>query len=190
MIAERDAEARELRTQVEELEESHRDAHAKFEAALEHQEHQLELKDDEIEGANLEIQRLGQRVWDLEDEGERLKEETERTREEAVVDREALENVITALKEVRSICLLPRCLLILFSRNWFPQKNNCRKYNLFMNNVGKKFSHIGSAKKSLLDMRKIWRRRFRRSARGESSLRRISILWHAIGKITHVAISV
>ena len=40
----------------------------KFEAALEHQEHQLELKDDKIEGGNLEIQWLGQCVWELEDE--------------------------------------------------------------------------------------------------------------------------
>lgn len=111
MIADRDAEARELRTQVEELEESHRDAHAKFEAALEHQDRQLEMKEDEIEGANLEIQRLGQRVWELEDEGERLKEEAERTREEATVDREALESVITTLKEVRPVVYLSQgCL--------------------------------------------------------------------------------
>jgi predicted nucleic acid-binding Zn-ribbon protein len=110
VIADRDAESRELRTQVEELEESHRDAHAKFEAALEHQEHQLELKEDEIEGANLEIQRLGQRVWELEDEGERLKDDSERVREEAAVDREALESVITALKEVRpNIFLRQHC---------------------------------------------------------------------------------
>ena len=100
MIADRDAESRELRTQVEELEESHRDAHSKFEAALEHQEQQLELKEDEIEGANIEIQQLGQRVWELEDEGERLKEDNERVKEEVTVDREALESVITALKEV------------------------------------------------------------------------------------------
>lgn len=100
MVADRDAEARELRIQVEELEDSHRDAHAKFEAALEHQEHQLELKEEEIEGGNLEIQRLGQRVWELEDEGDRLKEDNERAREEAAVDHEALESVITALKEV------------------------------------------------------------------------------------------
>ena len=100
MIADRDVESRELRTQVEELEESHRDAHSKFEAALEYQEQQLELKEDEIEEANIEIQQLGQRVWDLEDEGERLKDDNERIREEATVDHEALESAITALKEV------------------------------------------------------------------------------------------
>lgn len=101
LIADRDAESRELRSQLEELEDTNRTAHAKFEAALEHQEQQLELKDDEIEAGNVEIERLGQRVWELEDEGERLKDDNERVREEAAVDREALESVTTALREVR-----------------------------------------------------------------------------------------
>jgi len=101
LIADRDAESRELRTQVEELEETNRTAHAKFEAAMEHLDRQLELKEDEIEAANVEIERLGQRVWELEDEGERLKEDNERVREEAAVDREALESITAALKEVR-----------------------------------------------------------------------------------------
>ena len=81
MIVKCDVEARELWMQLEELEESHQDTHAKFEVALEHQEHQLELKDDKFEGENLEIQWLGQCVWELEDEGEKLKEEAERTSE-------------------------------------------------------------------------------------------------------------
>jgi chromosome segregation ATPase len=109
---------------VEELEESHREAHLKFEAALEHQEHQLELKEDEIEGANLDIKRLGQRVWELEDEAERLKEDSERARGEATVDREALESVSTALKEVRPNIYHSVVYLILtrFSRNWLRRK--------------------------------------------------------------------
>ena len=39
-------EAREFQTQVEKLELLHWDAHAKFEAVLEHQECQLEFKDN------------------------------------------------------------------------------------------------------------------------------------------------
>lgn len=82
------------------MEESTNELHNKFEAALLHVEEQNKEKEAEIEAANGEIQRLGDRVFELEDENERARESHDRYRDEAGADRARLEGTVDALKEV------------------------------------------------------------------------------------------
>lgn len=96
---------------MSELEANTNDLHEKFETALAHLERESEEKETEIEAANAEIERLGNQVYTLEDQLEQLKEESTRVREDDAVERERLEGLTTALKEVRistlgnSLCL-------------------------------------------------------------------------------------
>jgi predicted RNase H-like nuclease (RuvC/YqgF family) len=100
VLEQREAESKELRLHISELETNTNDLHEKFETALAHLERESEEKDTEIEAANAEIERLGDQVYNLEDQLERLKEESARVREEDAVERERLEGLSTALKEV------------------------------------------------------------------------------------------
>lgn len=85
---------------ISELENDTNDLHSKFEAALTQLEQEGEDKDAEIENANREIQKLGQRVYELEDEIDGLREDAARLQEDEAVERERLEALSSALKEV------------------------------------------------------------------------------------------
>ena len=99
-LDQREAESKDLRMHVTELESNTNDLHDKFEAALAHLERESEEKDAEIEAANREIEKLGVQVYQLEEENERIRDEAERVREDEAVDRERLEALTSALKEV------------------------------------------------------------------------------------------
>jgi hypothetical protein len=86
---------------ISELEANTNDLHTRFEAALAHLEKDSEEKDAEIEAANGAIEKLGEQVYILEDENDKLKEESERLREDEAIERERLEALTMALKEVR-----------------------------------------------------------------------------------------
>lgn len=101
MLAERDADSKDLRLHISELESNTTDLHNKFETALAHLEREAEEKDVEIESANREIQKLGQRVYELEDELDNVKAESARQREDDAVERDRLEALAAALKDVR-----------------------------------------------------------------------------------------
>ena len=88
---------------VSDLEAGTTEMHEKFEAALAHLERESEEKDAEIEAANREIEKLGEQVYLLEEENDRIKEESERIREDDAVERERLEALSSALKEVKSL---------------------------------------------------------------------------------------
>ena len=101
MLAEKDADSKELRLRISDLESDTSLLHAKFEAALAHLEHESEEKDVEIESANREIEKLGQRVYELEDELDQIRADNDRTRDDEAMERERLEALASALKEVR-----------------------------------------------------------------------------------------
>jgi predicted nuclease with TOPRIM domain len=110
-LAERDAESEELRMQVTELESNTNALHDKFEAALAHLEQEAEEKDEEIALANREIEQLGHRIYELEEDAEELKRINDRAREDEMIERERLEALTAALKEVRAIvAILVYCL--------------------------------------------------------------------------------
>ncbi|KAI0295796.1 hypothetical protein BC826DRAFT_1104178 [Russula brevipes] len=98
-LAERDAESEELRMQVAELESNTNALHDKFEAALAHLEREAEEKDEEIALANREIEQLGHRIYELEEDAEELKRINDRAREDEMVEHERLEALTVALKE-------------------------------------------------------------------------------------------
>lgn len=83
------------------MEESTNELHNKFEAALLVVEEQSKEKEIELEAANREIQRLGDRVFELEDESERNRETTDRWKDEVAAESARLEGTVAALKEVR-----------------------------------------------------------------------------------------
>ena len=62
-----------------------------------------EEKDVEIEAANREIEKLGHQVYMLEEENERVKEASDRLREDEAVERERLDALSAALKDVSSL---------------------------------------------------------------------------------------
>jgi len=99
-LTERDTESEELRMQVAELESNTNALHDKFEAALAHLEREAEEKDEEIALANREIEQLGHRIYELEEDAEELKRINDRAREDEMVERERLEALTAALKEV------------------------------------------------------------------------------------------
>ena len=93
--------------QIAELESNTNALHDKFEAALAHLEQEAEEKDEEIALANREIEQLGHRIYELEEDAEELKRINDRTREDEMVERERLEALTVALKEVRGLALVP-----------------------------------------------------------------------------------
>jgi predicted nuclease with TOPRIM domain len=105
-LAERDAESEELRMQITELESNTNALHDKFEAALAHLEQEAEEKDEEIALANREIEQLGHRIYELEEDAEELKRINDRAREDEMVERERLEALTVALKEVRALTIV------------------------------------------------------------------------------------
>jgi uncharacterized protein YoxC len=61
----------------------------------------MEEKDAEIQAANQAIEKLSEQIYVLEDENDRLKEESQRLREDDAAERERLEALSAALKEVK-----------------------------------------------------------------------------------------
>ena len=92
--------------QVAELESNTNALHDKFEAALAHLEREAEEKDEEIALANREIEQLGHRIYELEEDAEELKRINDRAREDELVERERLEALTAALKEVRVLAVI------------------------------------------------------------------------------------
>ena len=86
---------------ISELETNTIDLHAKYEAAFAHLEEQIDQKDVDLEHLQETIDKLGEQVYHLEDENERLKEEHQRLREDEEAERERLEALVVAFKEVR-----------------------------------------------------------------------------------------
>lgn len=105
-LAERDAESEELRLQIAELESNTDALHQKFEAALVHTEREAEEKDEEIALANREIEQVGHRIYELEEDAEELKRINDRAREDEMVERERLEALAVALKEVGDLTVV------------------------------------------------------------------------------------
>jgi hypothetical protein len=101
VLAEREHGARELRLNITEFEANTNDFHAKLEVTLAHLEQEAEDKDAELRAANEEIEHLGKQVYALEEDAIRMGEEHERFREEEAAEREALEALASALKDVR-----------------------------------------------------------------------------------------
>ncbi len=93
--------------QIAELESNTNALHDKFEAALAHLEREAEEKDEEIALANREIEQLGHRIYELEEDAEELKRINDRAREDEMVERERLEALTAALKEVRGFAVIP-----------------------------------------------------------------------------------
>jgi hypothetical protein len=92
--------------QITELESNTNALHDKFEAALAHLEREAEEKDEEIALANREIEQLGHRIYELEEDAEELKRINDRAREDEMVERERLEALAVALKEVRALTVV------------------------------------------------------------------------------------
>lgn len=103
ILAERDVEAEKLRLRNAELEDNTTVLHDKFEAALAHLEQEAAEKDAELEATNRDMEKLGNRIWVLEDEAEKWKEDELRRVEEDAVEKERVEMVIGALKDVRTL---------------------------------------------------------------------------------------
>lgn len=70
--------------------------------ALAHLESESDEKDAEIAAANREIEELGQRIYELEEDSDELKKMSDRIREDEAVERDRLEALAAALKEVLS----------------------------------------------------------------------------------------
>lgn len=86
--------------QITELENNTNDLHEKFEIAFAHLERESEEKDEEIAAANREIQELGHRIYELEEDNDELRRLNEQTRADEAIERERLEALSTALKQV------------------------------------------------------------------------------------------
>ncbi|KAL0569917.1 hypothetical protein V5O48_012048 [Marasmius crinis-equi] len=95
VLAERETESKDLRLNISELEAGQNDLHQKFETTLAHLEQEADAKEAELESLNDTIQRLGNQIYDLEDENDRMKE----MREDEADERERLEQLVAALKE-------------------------------------------------------------------------------------------
>ena len=88
--------------QITELERNTNTLHEKFEAAFEHLEQEAQEKDEEIAAANQEIEQFGQRIYELEEANDELKRLSEQTRADEAIERERLEALANALKQVSS----------------------------------------------------------------------------------------
>ena len=112
--------------QVTELESNTNALHDKFEAALAHLEQEAEEKDEEIALANREIEQLGHRIYELEEDAEELKRINDRAREDEMIERERLEALTAALKEVSAtVVILVYCFDIL-TESSTPQERLAR----------------------------------------------------------------
>jgi len=109
---------------MSELEANTNDLHAKYEAAFNHVEQEIDRKDVELEDCQETIGKLGEQIYQLEDENERLKEEHSRLREDEAAERERLEALAAALKEVKSS--RAQKLLFVHFADWMPLARKLR----------------------------------------------------------------
>ena len=101
VLAERETECKDLRMTMSELEANTNELHTKYETAFADLEQDIYQKDVELENFQEAMDKLGEQVYQLEDENERLKEEHQRLRDDEAAERERLEALSEALKEVR-----------------------------------------------------------------------------------------
>ncbi|XP_006460231.1 hypothetical protein AGABI2DRAFT_203107 [Agaricus bisporus var. bisporus H97] len=99
VLAEREADVRDLRINVSEFESRNHDLQLEFEAALNDLEVQAEAKDAQIEAMRTTIDKLGEDIYNLEDENDKIKDEAERLRDDDSAERERLAALSAALKE-------------------------------------------------------------------------------------------
>ncbi|KAI0728881.1 hypothetical protein C8Q72DRAFT_832456 [Fomitopsis betulina] len=99
VLEQKDAENRDLRLSLAEVENGMAELQDQTEIAVGHLQQESEEKDVEIEAANREIEKLGHQVYMLEEENERIKEASDRLREDDAVERERLEALSAALKD-------------------------------------------------------------------------------------------
>lgn len=99
VLAERETESK-PQLNISELEANTNDLHEKFEQALAHLEQESDETDNEIATNNKGIQKLGDLVYMLE-ENDKLRDEFERVRQDEGAERDRLEALSTALKDVR-----------------------------------------------------------------------------------------
>jgi len=99
------------------LENARQELHAKFETALGHLEVEADQKEVEIESMQATIDKLGEQLYNLEDENDRLKEEFDKVKEEEGAERDRLEALTEALKEVCCFHFLSIFILILHSES-------------------------------------------------------------------------
>ncbi|KAG6877189.1 hypothetical protein C0993_009506 [Termitomyces sp. T159_Od127] len=100
VLSERESECKDLRLTVSEHETLSADLRNKFEAALAQLEEESDQKDAEIEALNNAVEKLSSQLDQMDDDTERFKEDTERLREDDAIERERLEALVAALKEV------------------------------------------------------------------------------------------
>ena len=120
------------------------------EIAVGHLQQESEEKDAEIEAANREIEKLGHQVYILEEENERIKEVSDRLREDEAIERERLEALPAALKDVSS-CMYrgndrpdraPPC------RKWQTSRLSSRRCKISSKPVTKTYPRTKHAQKS------------------------------------------
>lgn len=99
---------------VAELEANTNNLHDKFDDALANLEREADEKDEELAAANREVEQFGHRIYELEEEHDELRKLNDRLREDEAVDRERLEALTEALKDVRD-CFIR--LLLRFNSN-------------------------------------------------------------------------
>lgn len=100
VLSERESECKDLRLMVSEHETLSAELRNKFEAALAQLEEESDQKDAEIEALNSAVEKLSTQLDQIEDDAERFKDDTERFREDDAIERERLEALVAALKEV------------------------------------------------------------------------------------------
>ena len=99
-MSERETELRDIKLSLDEHEVRQHELRLEFESALNDLELQAETKDAQIEAMRTTIDKLGEEIYALEDENDKIKEETQRSREDEGAERERLEALNNALKEV------------------------------------------------------------------------------------------
>ncbi|KAF8635596.1 hypothetical protein AX15_000239 [Amanita polypyramis BW_CC] len=99
VLAEREAESRDLRINITELETNTNELHSKYEVALAQLESEVDQKEAEVESLSETIQKLGQQIYHLEDENDRIKEESEKVQNDEAAEREHLETLCATLRD-------------------------------------------------------------------------------------------
>ncbi len=159
VLAERDAESKDLRLNINELEANTEDLHTKFEAALAHLEREAEEKDNEIETLTDAIKELGEQVYNLEDERDRIRDTADRMREDDDVEKERLEAIQAALKEVCLSFNLLQVYLLIRRRNCPRSKLNFKRQPKRMKHAAEKSMHIAHDKRNLRNTSRSWSKR-------------------------------
>ena len=177
MLDDKEAESDELRERLSEFEDVTKQLEEKYAAAFTHLEQEaeekieekvaelearlaeIEEKDADIENANREIEKLGQQVFELEDEIDKLRAESAHTLQNEAEERERLEALVAALKDVRCVLLsyLPIADLNQLTFRKLPRikgiykltRKSFRKYQICTNRTNVISRHTSFRKRSL-----------------------------------------